>query len=86
MRGASSFPTADRLGTGAGEGALSAVIEIDGDGVLSDMNGHDVVGVAAPEGEFWPATMMTPVADSRRCTVTGSIESRGGGPAGRAPR
>jgi hypothetical protein len=30
--------------------------------------------------------MVTPVADARRWTRTGSSDARGGGPAGRAPR
>jgi hypothetical protein len=39
-----------------------------------------------PRESFCPATRMTPVAEGRRCTVIGSTEGRGGGPAGRAPR
>src|SRR5262249_54860084 len=34
-----------------------------------------------PRAIFCPATMMTPVLLARRCTVTGSADGRGGGPA-----
>jgi hypothetical protein len=27
-----------------------------------------------PRASFWPAIMMTPVAEGRRCTVTGSTD------------
>ena len=39
-----------------------------------------------PRAIFWPTTMMMPALLARRCTVTGSVDGRGGGPAGRAPR
>src|SRR5918911_2919295 len=39
-----------------------------------------------PRESFCLATRMTPLLEARRCTVTGSTEGRGGGPAGRAPR
>ena len=39
-----------------------------------------------PRAIFCPATMMTPVLLARRWAVTGSVDGRGGGPAGRAPR
>jgi hypothetical protein len=54
------------IGVGcAGEGALGAVGEIDGDGVLGDVNGDHGVGVGAAESEFCPVTMMTPVSHTR---------------------
>jgi hypothetical protein len=43
---------ADRLGGGAPEGALCAVVVIDGDGVLGDVDGDYGVGVSAAQGEF----------------------------------
>ena len=39
-----------------------------------------------PRAIFCPATMITPVLLATRWAVTGSVEGRGGGPAGRAPR
>ena len=38
---------ADRLGGGAPESALCAVVVIDGDGVLGDVDGDHGVGVSA---------------------------------------
>ena len=35
-----------------------------------------------PRAIFCPATMITPVLLARRCTVTGPVDGRGGGPAG----
>ena len=46
------FEAAYGLGAGAGEGALSAVGELDGEGVLGDVDGHDGVGVGASERQF----------------------------------
>ena len=54
------FPAADGLSSGAGEGALSAVGELDGDGVLGDVDGHDGVGVAAAQREFLPGDQDDP--------------------------
>ena len=39
-----------------------------------------------PRAIFCPATMITPVLLATRWAVTGSVEGRVGGPAGRAPR
>ena len=41
-------------------------------------------GDRGPRATFWPATMITPVFEARRCTRIGSVEGRGTGPAGRA--
>lgn len=38
-----------------------------------------------PRAIFWPQTMISPVAEARRCTRSGSNGGRGGGPAERAP-
>lgn len=61
VAGALGFPAAHRLSSGAGEGALSAVGEIDGDGVLGDVDGHDGVGVAVPFGEEPAAGRQIPL-------------------------
>jgi hypothetical protein len=50
--GVLGFPAADGFGGRAGEGALSAVGELDGDGVLGDVDGHDGMGVAAAQSQF----------------------------------
>lgn len=54
MRSAGSVgcPAADRFGAGAGEGALGAVGELDGDDVLGDVDGDDGACVAATESQF----------------------------------
>ena len=36
-----------------------------------------------PRAIFWPQIMITPLFEARRCVRTGSIDGRGGGPAGR---
>ena len=36
--------------------------------------------MARPRATFWPATMITPVFEARRCTRIGSVEGRGTGP------
>jgi len=40
------------LGGGSAEGPLSAVVEVDGDHVLGDVDGDDSVGVCSAEDEF----------------------------------
>jgi hypothetical protein len=50
--GGGGFEAADGLGAGAGEGAVGAIGESHGDGVLGDVDGDDGVGLGASEGEF----------------------------------
>lgn len=52
--GAVGFEAADGLGAGAAKGAPSAVGELDGEGVLGDVDGDDGVRVGAPERQFLP--------------------------------
>jgi hypothetical protein len=53
--------------------------------VFGDVDGELSVGVGSAEGQFCPTTVMIPLSEARGCTVMGSTEGRGGGPAGRAP-
>jgi hypothetical protein len=46
------FVVADRVGGGPPEGSLSAVVEVDGDGVFGDVDGELSVGVGSAEGQF----------------------------------
>lgn len=50
--GSVGFGAADRLGGGPGNGALVAVVEVDGDGGVGDVGGDDAVGVAASERDL----------------------------------
>jgi hypothetical protein len=44
---------ADRLGGGPAEGsAADVVVEVDGDGVLGDVDGHDGIGMRSAEGDL----------------------------------
>ena len=58
------------------------VVELDRQGGVGDRNRQGLPGVDSAEGVFCPQTTMTPVAEARRCTRTGSDGGRGGGPAG----
>ena len=80
------FDAADRLGGGPAYCPGVVAAEVDGHDLGGDVDGDDLAGVDPAQGDFLPATMMTPVLLATRWTVTGSVKGRGGGPAGRAPR
>jgi hypothetical protein len=54
--------------------------------VFGDVDGELLVGVDTSESDFLSDDHDGATVEARRCTVTGSTEGRGGGPAGRAPR
>jgi hypothetical protein len=80
------FDVTHRLGGGPWHDAGVAVGQLDGQRGLGDVDGDSAVGVDSAEGDFWPQIMITPLFEARRCARTGSIDGRGGGPAGRTPR
>jgi hypothetical protein len=56
---------------------VSAAVEYGDDRVFGDVDGELAVGADASD---CPTTVMTPLLEARRCTVTGSSAGRGGGP------
>jgi hypothetical protein len=66
-----SLAVAEGLGGDPAEGSLSAVVGIDDDRVLGDVDNEDSVGVGLAQGEFLPVTMKKSVLEARRWTVTG---------------
>jgi hypothetical protein len=74
-----------RLIIASSAGRLSVVAaQVDGHGVLGDVDGDGLPGVDAAKALLCPTTVITPVLLARRWTVTGSDDGRGGGPAARA--
>ena len=80
------FDAADGLGGGPPDDAGVVAGQVDGDRVGGDVDGDDAPGVDAARAIFCAAIMITPVLLATRWAATGSVEGRGGGPAGRAPR
>jgi hypothetical protein len=80
------FDVTDWRCGGAAHDAGFGGLELDGQGGVGDGDRDGLPGVAEAEAAFCPATMITPVAEARRWTRIGSVEGRGGGPAGRMPR
>src|SRR5215469_6763835 len=54
LAGPVGLDAADRLGGGPQDGADIVAAEIDGDGVVGDVDGDDPPGVDAPEGDLLP--------------------------------
>jgi hypothetical protein len=52
-----SLAVAEGLGGDPAEGSLSAVVGIDDDRVLGDVDSEDSVGVGLPRASFCPVTM-----------------------------
>lgn len=76
----------DGPGGGQDEGAgWFSVSDVDGDRGVGDVGGDRAASGASADETYWPAIMTRPESETRRWTVTGSIEGRGRGPAGRAP-
>lgn len=61
-----------------------SVAQVDGQGGLGHCDADNLPGVHG--AEVGPLARITPELAVRRCTVTGSLEGRGGGPALRVPR
>ena len=54
LAGPVGLDAADRLGGGPPDGAYVVAAQVDGDGVLGDVDGDDAPGVDAPERDFLP--------------------------------
>src|SRR5690348_8559314 len=54
LAGAVGFDAADRLGGGPPDGAGVVAAQVNGDGVLGDVDGDDLPSVDAPEGDLLP--------------------------------
>jgi len=54
LAGPVGFDAADRLGGGPADGAHVVVAQVDGDGVLGDVDGDDAPGVDPPERDLLP--------------------------------
>src|SRR2546429_2010276 len=54
LAGPVGFAAADRLGGGRADGAHVVTAQVDGDGVLGDVDGDDAPGVDPPESDLLP--------------------------------
>ena len=54
LAGLCGLDAADRLGGGAPDGAAVLVVEVDGDGLGGGVDGDDLAGVDAAEGDLLP--------------------------------
>ena len=54
LAGPVGLDAADRLGGGPSDGADVVAAEVDGHGVVGDMDGDDLPSVDAPEGDLLP--------------------------------
>src|ERR1700741_4044492 len=54
LAGPVGFDAADRLGGGPPDGSGVLVVEVDGDGLVGDVDGDDLPGVDPAEGDLLP--------------------------------
>src|SRR5215472_714931 len=86
LAGPVGLDAADRLGGGPEDAADIVAAEIDGDGVVGDVDGDDPPGVDAAEGDLLPGDHDDAGVAGPPWHGDGSADGRGGGPAGLAPR
>jgi len=81
-----SFEITDWVGGGADDDVSSALVELDCQGGLGDVDGDGLPAMDTAEGHLLPVDGDDPGVRGPVQTVTGSLVGRGGGPGAEARR